>query len=371
MEIAQCQIIRLDIPFRRKFAHASAARASSDTILILLSSDTGLVGIGEILAREYVSGETNDQIFRQTGRDIARTIVGKKFNDAEELSSFILENFTTPKWGPALFGGFELALLSLSAQQFETDIAGIVGPLRKKPTQRITTVGLSQPLTELQYAARQSGASRPAVIKVKVVDAESAARVEQVSTIFNHQLPIRLDANGVLDADEAGKLLAACRTLPIQSLEQPFAADADNLAEILADLYDNFEIPLVADESVCGIQDLKTWIKAGGYQGVNVRVGKAGGLLAARRQVELAAENGLDVVAGTMVGESPVLNQASEILLSRSDELAYVEGLGQYHWLLSVRPVHKVSSTAAGFEIFELSDDVVTKFGVGLHEVSS
>ena len=70
-----------------------------------------------------------------------------------------------------------------------------------------------------------------------------------------------------------------------------------------------------------------------------------------------ARDAGIGVVAGTMVGETAVLDAASELLLAHRDELSYVEGLGQSRQILEASPVIRVSGTDATLPVFQFEAD--------------
>src|SRR2546430_16672685 len=61
----------------------------------------------------------------------------------------------------------------------------------------------------------------------------------------------------------------------------------------LRDLYAQTGVPLVADESVCRLDEARRWATSGGYQAFNVRVGKCGGLLASSRIMNVARTSGI------------------------------------------------------------------------------
>src|SRR5436190_2163196 len=69
MRVTGCEILRLRLPFRSAFRHAAAERSASDMILVVLEDDGGHRGFGEILARSYVTGETNEEIFAVGARE--------------------------------------------------------------------------------------------------------------------------------------------------------------------------------------------------------------------------------------------------------------------------------------------------------------
>lgn len=77
---------------------------------------------------------------------------------------------------------------------------------------------------------------------------------------------LRLDANGAWDRRTAEKWLARCAERPIEFVEQPVAADEEDL---LLGLAADFPVKLALDESVTGLASARAW-QARGWPGVFV-----------------------------------------------------------------------------------------------------
>ena len=58
MRIAELQAFHVRIPFKRPFRHASYTRDSTDNVVVRCQLENGIVGFGEGVPREYVTGET-------------------------------------------------------------------------------------------------------------------------------------------------------------------------------------------------------------------------------------------------------------------------------------------------------------------------
>ncbi|HEX7026108.1 MAG TPA: enolase C-terminal domain-like protein [Gammaproteobacteria bacterium] len=357
MRVKSCELIWLRTPFKQSFSHARATRHCSDKILVLLNTCEGVTGFGEILARGYVSGETNDSIFNKEGPGLASEVVGRSFASLETLLNFIKTAWFEELWGTALLGGFELALLNAYAQLQPVNINRLLGPRRVSPPGNCATLGFECADEQIRRYVIQAKLIGATVIKVKVGLANDIERLCCLNSALKGRMPIRLDANGSLSLEQAIEMLVHCQRLPIQSLEQPFAADDPQLEEKLAELLKCTHVPLMADESLCTPTDLNRWLSSRVYQIFNIRVGKCGGLVGSIFMRDAALLAGLDIVAGTMVGESGVLNRASELLLTYSESLPYVEGLGQHKSLLMEDPVafteNKFSPLGGCFELRE------------------
>jgi len=375
MRVTACEFVWLRVPFRAPFKHAAAERTASDSVLIVLQDEAGYQGFGEVLARSYVTGETTEEVFA-AGPALADVCIGRRFGTQQELVGYLTVQLESGGWQPALLGGFEAALINLFEQTVTWDFASMLGRRRTTPPGSCFTIGFEATVRELRHRAMMARVSAATVVKVKVGGADDARRLGVLSEHLGKTVPLRLDANGSLSLEQAVALLAECRGLPIQSLEQPFDAREPDLADKLRALHAQTAVPLVADESVCTPADAATWVAYGGYQVFNVRVGKCGGLLACARIMQAARAAGVCLVAGSMVGESGVLTHASEVLLAHSDDLPYVEGLGQNRSLLVCDPVEVVSSgrsaDGAGrrpVTVFRLRDDARKRFLVARQRI--
>ena len=110
----------------------------------------------------------------------------------------------------------------------------------------------------------------------------------------------RLDANAGFAARDALALLDAALAdgLTIECFEQPCAAgDLAGMAEVAA----RSAVPVVADESFRGADDLDRILAARAAQAVNLKLGKLGGPLAALDLGRRARAAGLRLMAGAMV----------------------------------------------------------------------
>ncbi len=365
MRVVRCELLRFRLPFKRSFSHASAERTGADSIGVMLVDEGGRLGFGEILARPYVSGESNDEVFSEGAPSFAVRLLERRFDSTRAVTDLLELESQCERWGPALLGGFELALVNLCEQNYGFDFGRVFGPRRATKPSRCLTVGFETPLEELRKRARLALLSRASVIKMKVGRDDDVVRLSAVNAAVNGKVELRLDANSVLQFDQAVALLRGCRDLPISSLEQPFPKSDPDLEDALERLHGLTGIPLAADESVCTMQEANRWARSGAYQVFNVRVGKCG-LMGTAAIMRLARDRGIGLVAGTMVGEAAVLNRASEVLLLYSEDLRYVEGLGQNRTLLEADPYERTPDFGGewppewrGDAVFRLRPDVV------------
>ena len=163
-------------------------------------------------------------------------------------------------------------------------------------------------------------------IKVKVGCDNDVERVKIIRQSLGPSVPIRIDANGAWSAEQAIEILQQMAPVRIQSVEQPVpAADLQGMRQVR----ESTGVPVMADESLCTIEDAQELIRMQAADIFNIRLGKCGGFLASLRLVELARASGLDCHLGTLVGETGILSRAAEVFGRRVTGFACLEGKGQ------------------------------------------
>jgi len=105
-------------------------------------------------------------------------------------------------------------------------------------------------------------------------------------------------------------------------VEQPAFCGAAELVELAR----RCDLPLMADESLRTEQDAELLLAEPRRVWWNVRISKNGGLLRAAALAARAAESGVAVGVGCMVGESGILSAAQRRLLQVARGVRFVEG---------------------------------------------
>ena len=147
---------------------------------------------------------------------------------------------------------------------------------------------------------------------------------------------LRVDANMAWDGPEALENLRALERVGIQCVEQPLAtSDLEGQTKLVRET----PTEIIADESFTDCASLELLLSRRACTGINVRISKCGGLVAAARRCEEASNAGLTVQIGCQVGESSLLSAAQLVLISAAPQAKYLEGCFGKH-LLQEDPVH-------------------------------
>ena len=227
----------------------------------------------------------------------------------EETQASVLAHLAKwPAWSPAELRGsaaqgvhtaLEDAYARLEGRPLRYALAGNRTPASRLITDITLPIG---PLDELGHLAKAWRARGFTCFKVKVgKDADADLRaLERI----HHLVPdatFRIDANAGYSAVEAIAVARACIRLGliIECFEQPCGKHAlDAMAEVAAAL----DIPVIADESFQGRDDLALLAKERAADGINLKLAKLGSLRSAVELGRLAREQyGMKLMVGAMV----------------------------------------------------------------------
>jgi L-alanine-DL-glutamate epimerase-like enolase superfamily enzyme len=119
----------------------------------------------------------------------------------------------------------------------------------------------------------------------------------------------RVDANCGWDVEEAMAKAGALRDLNVEFIEQPLPADR---WAAMSRMFAESVLPLIADESCVVEPDVDRC--HGHFHGVNIKLGKCGGLTPARRMIERARQLGMLVMGGCMTESSVGISAIAQLL---------------------------------------------------------
>ncbi|MEN8191025.1 MAG: enolase C-terminal domain-like protein [Thermodesulfobacteriota bacterium] len=325
--IKSFDLYAVDLPFKKPFKHAAAARTTSSSIFLRCITDSGVAGYGECLPRPYVTGETRDSAFKLLHTIILPKLIGKEFDSLARVVSFLDEcngkaptdwlDRTVPQ--TAAWCAVDLALLDSFGQAFDEPVW--LDDSRTFPSSvSYSVVGSSDAGLKTLLLMRLAAIPQ---VKIKVEKDHPVESAKRVRRILGARCDIRADANMAWSADEALVHMKELAELNIRSFEQPVAADdIDGLARLVKES----GLGVMVDESLHDHESLVNLIEKQACTAVNVRISKCGGLVAAHNRSRRALEAGMVVQIGCQVGESSLLSAAHLKLLTAVREVTYAEG---------------------------------------------
>jgi muconate cycloisomerase len=350
VSLKSIDMYHVEVPLKKPIRHASHNRESSDNLVVRVTLETGEVGFGEGVPRSYVTGETVDSTFAT----LAAIDVGGLVGDPSDYPTLFArlwdwvpaETAADPRGmaGNAARCALELALLDAYGRKFGKCLGHVIPWACSRL--ELTPSGGESPPKRVRYSGAITADSdrkewvsawkmrlyRFSQVKVKVGVAgqDDARRLTRLRRILGPKVDLRIDANEAWTSSELLDRVRPLRPSKLTALEQPVPhLEVESLAELRPKL----GMPVMLDESLCGLPDARRAIDAGLADLLNVRLSKCGGIMQSLRIVALAQKAGLGVQLGCHPGETGVLSAAGRHVASRLDLFRYIEGSYDRHVL--------------------------------------
>lgn len=342
MRVVELTAFQVRIPLRRPVRHASHARTSTDNLVVRCVLEDRTEGYGEGVPREYVTGETIElatQLLRRSDlsylrepcRDFAEAVTR-----AERLQLTPVPGDERLCQGNAARCALELALLDAYGRSFGQSLSEVTRLLapelyQHQPWVRYSGAILSASTKfKIRLAAFRIWLWRFQQVKVKVGIAgqDDVFRLGQIRRRLGWKKDLRVDANEAWPASEVVQRIRALEPFGISSVEQPVPhADVDVLAETRRQV----QVPIMLDESLCGLVDAERAVARGTCDLFNLRMSKCGGFIPTLRLAQFARRHGLDCQLGCQVGETALLSAAGRHFACSVAGLRYLEGSYDRH----------------------------------------
>lgn len=283
MKIAGLRWTPYAIPFRRPFVTSRYRWDAREGIIIELTTDTGLRGIGDVAPLPEFGTAGADACAAALGR-IAHLLTGTAIDNAMQVfDAAAADHALSP-----LRCGIETACLDALARASGVSVARLLGAA---PAGRVAVNAVA---TDEQDAMRAVTAGfRCIKLKIGAAPRESdVARVVAVRGAIGPDVALRLDANGAWTPAEAIAFINAVAPFAIEFIEQPVAAcDLAALRHVRASV----TVPIAADEDVTGVEAARRVLNARAADVLVVKPAVVGGLRRAMEIVEMATASGVDI----------------------------------------------------------------------------
>lgn len=204
----------------------------------------------------------------------------------------------------AALAAIDIALRDWHAQRLGVPLRNVLGLSVESPAISSVSIGIDTP--EVIAEKVREMADFP-VLKIKVGldnDEEVLHAVRAVTA-----KPLRVDANeGWRDPELAIRRIRWLETMGVELIEQPMPA---GMTDEMRYVRSRVRMPLYADEACTSAQSIPAL--QGAYDGINVKLDKAGGITEAMRWIDVARSCELRVMIGCMVSSSCSCTAAAQL----------------------------------------------------------
>ncbi len=273
------------------FRASSHAATSLDHILVRLSSGEH-EGWGECSAPAdpFYLGETVETSWHLLSEFLIPAVVGHGFATIEEF----VARYASVKGNTFARAGLETAAWDLLGRSQGASVKRLLGGARAT-TESGVSLGMEKDVETLLGHVERYVADGYKRVKVKIAPGKDRTVLEALRKRFP-SLPIMADANSAYTLADAAHL-ATFDDLDLMMLEQPLAWD--DLVDHAA-LQERVRTPICLDESIRSVSSAAAAIRLGSCKIVNVKAGRVGGLLEARRVHDLFHAAGIPMWCGGM-----------------------------------------------------------------------
>jgi len=292
--VAAIETVAISLPVRPDLVvhGARGAHDRSDFLLVRVRTDDGVDGYGEVSATPIWSGEDGTSAGHFIRTALKPALIGQPLAPVGALETLMDRALAG---NPFTKAGVSIALWDAYARTLDIPLAqALGGPYRTEVPIKLSLSGDGEVLDRTYEAAHAAG-FRSFKVKVGLGVDGDVRRMARAREIAGDQTFLGVDANGGWTRRAAHQAIRALAEYRPSFVEQPVAsADLAGLRELRRDGF-----PIVADESVFGIDDLVRLIQADAADVVSVYVGKAGGPGRAVALGQTAATFGLDTLIGS------------------------------------------------------------------------
>ncbi|MFB3812707.1 MAG: dipeptide epimerase [Terriglobales bacterium] len=289
-------IVRLNL--RHTWTTTMSASTYRDTIHLRYTRD-GITGYGE--GAPIVRYQEDAASAKTAIESVARLLTSADPLCFEKLMALVCQQVKGEYAGKA---AIDIAVMDWAGKKLDLPIYRFLG-LDPADTPLTTfSIGIDTP--EITKQKTREAKAFP-VLKIKVgldSDEQTIAAVRSVT-----DKPLRVDANeGWKDREVAVRKIEWLAKQGVELIEQPMAADR------LDDLHwikERISIPMFGDESCQRAGDIPKLV--GVFDGVNIKLDKAGGIMEAYRMIQMAKALGFKTMLGCMVSSSCSVTAAAHL----------------------------------------------------------
>lgn len=190
----------------------------------------------------------------------------------------------------------EMAVLDAELRGTGQSLAGYLGAVRTSVPSGVS-VGIQDSVPKLLDVVSGYLAEGYVRVKLKIKPGWDVVPVEAVRERFGDNVPLQVDANAAYTLSDAPQL-RRLDPFDLLLIEQPLAEDDLRQHALLARM---LTTPICLDESITSVRAAADAIALGSALVINIKAGRVGGYLNARRIHDLCRANGIAVWCGGML----------------------------------------------------------------------
>lgn len=306
MRITRVEAFPIHAPRSHRFAAAQAVLTHSDFALVIVDTDTGITGYGEVSSALFYYRLGPSHAY-DVNAYLGPALVGQ---DPLGIPALVERMDRALRGGRQAKSGTEMALWDIAGKAAGLPAYRLLGGKARPAVPLNWTVGFMEPdqaAAEAAFYVEKHGV-RSIRLKIGRPGDSDVRAVAAARRRLGPEVPMRVDANEYYRSPkEAINAIRLLEPYGLHLIEQPLAAeDLAGHAEVRLAV----STPIVLDESIQTPRDALAAVGARAADAFNVYVSESGGLLRAQQIIAIAEAAGLPCLIGTM-GELQIASAAA------------------------------------------------------------
>jgi o-succinylbenzoate synthase len=265
MRLRSVEVIPYALPFREPYVTARGTLTRREMVLLRLTDEEGVVGLGEAVPLSLRGGARLEQVVGELEQLAAGDVLAPYFEHGTFEITSVEEIDPRLKLSPPA----RCALLTAIGDLLERSLD--YRPERTHAIACNATLVAGEP-SAVAASAREWAESGFSTFKLKLGAGDDVALVRAVREAVGPEASIRVDSNASWSLSTAIRMLAELEPFDIELVEQPVASIED--AALLAR---TSSIPLAGDESVNTPEEAREAAQAGAFEVTGIKLSKVGG----------------------------------------------------------------------------------------------
>lgn len=335
LKIQSIEIFAIQLPFQHPFVVSYTRYDTMPSIIVKITTDEGIVGYGEGVPDEHVTGETWESTFSVLKHVLAPAVLGTdplNFAALHEIMNRKISGVPTAK------AAIDIACFDLAGKALGVPVYTLLGGRihERFPITAVLSMDTPENMAKVAGERKQEG-YRSFKIKVGSNIYQDIERIQAIYDTIGKTCRFRVDVNqGWKTEANALTAIRLIKDLPIDWLEQPVEASQ---IDALASIRRKTDIPIMADEALIGMREMREIIAKQAADRVNIKLMKCGGLFPAQKLVHQAEMAGIECQIGSMV-ESSIASSAGLHLAFSKKMVTSIEITGPLRFTKDVGNLH-------------------------------
>jgi L-alanine-DL-glutamate epimerase-like enolase superfamily enzyme len=300
MKIKSIQLFAIHLPLKEPFIVSYKTYSYMPSIIVKVTTDEGLVGYGEGVPDEHVTGETWEGTYEIIKNTLGPVLIGQNPLEIERVHELIDKAIYG---APTAKAAIDIACFDIMGKKMQQPVYQLIGGRYHQEFPITHVLSIAEP-EEMAAEAVQMIEKGYQSFKMKVGTqvSKDVERIQAVRSQVGTEIAIRVDVNqGWVNSATTLAAVEQLRKLGLDWLEQPVAADdIDGMVEVKS----KTTIPLMVDEGLKGTREMREIIQKRAADKVNIKLMKCGGIYPAVKLAHQAELAGMECQIGSMVESS-------------------------------------------------------------------